>query len=307
MSVRLLIFLLLFSVSSTSFAQINAIQAGAGKTEELQDKLQILEKNLLKLKKESRNTPLSAEASSSNLAAHMELRFAQVDREVRKIANKLEELSYQFARLESYLSRMNRDYDRRLAVLEQKTGTVLPSVETSTPAIHKEIKVIPNLVQTTEPKKILKLVNKKDAANTSIQEKEEKEAEKIPVDQLFEKGRYFLGQKKYKQSAHVFKKFVSEKPKSPLAGNAQFLSAESYFLNDDFTNAAIEYVKVYENYPTSAEAPEALLKLAKSLNKIGQRDEACEALGVIESQYKTSTAAQVNAKAREFKSLLSCE
>ena len=307
MLIRIFVFTLLFI--SSSYAEISGIQTGKGKADVLNQRLQVLEKDLIKLRKQSTQLEPISTGTPANLAAHLEIRLGQADREMRKLSNKMEELSYQFARLESYISRMNREYDRRLAVLEQKTGTILPAVQVATPIASQPMAPVTKTPTTvaSEPRKILKLVNKTD--QKPIKKSAKKDAPKtieIPVEELFEKGRSFLARKKYKQAAHVFKKFVSAKPKSPLAGDAQFLAADSYFLENDFTNAAIEYVKVYEIYPTSPKAPEALLKLAKSLHQIGQRVEACEALGVIKSQYKSQSAAHANAQAREMESILSC-
>ena len=69
--------------------------------------------------------------------------------------------------------------------------------------------------------------------------------------------------------------FVQRNPKSPLASNAQFWLGETYWVRNDFQNAASAYAEGYKNYPKGNKAPDTLLKLGMSLSALKKDQDAC--------------------------------
>ena len=94
----------------------------------------------------------------------------------------------------------------------------------------------------------------------------------------------------YDQAEVALKSFVQQHPKDELTGNAQYWLGETYYVRNDFKNAAIAFAEGYQKYPNSQKAPDNLLKLAMALGQQGQKDNACVALRQLEKRYPDASA-----------------
>jgi tol-pal system protein YbgF len=94
-----------------------------------------------------------------------------------------------------------------------------------------------------------------------------------------------LQQGNYAAAEQAFQGFLQAKPKDPLAGNAQYWLAETFYVRQDFTRAAQEFLKGYQGYPSSSKAPDSLLKLALSLSALKQTEQACRTLDQLVREY----------------------
>lgn len=95
---------------------------------------------------------------------------------------------------------------------------------------------------------------------------------------------------RYGEAISVLGAFVSANPDSPLAGDANYWMGESYFAQGQYQNAANRYLDAASLYPTSAKAPESLVRLGVSLNLMGKRDVACSTFREVRVQYPGTTA-----------------
>lgn len=92
---------------------------------------------------------------------------------------------------------------------------------------------------------------------------------------LYERGYGYLLQKDYGAAEAAFEAFLRRHPNHQLAGNAQYWLGETFYVRGQYRPAAAAFLKGYKNYANSQKAPETLLKLAMSLDRLGQKDEAC--------------------------------
>jgi tol-pal system protein YbgF len=93
--------------------------------------------------------------------------------------------------------------------------------------------------------------------------------------QLYEVAYGHLLQQDYASAEASFDEFLKRFPNDQLAGNAQYWLGESFFVRGQFKAAANSFLKGYQAYSRSSKAPDSLLKLAMSLDRLGQRDAAC--------------------------------
>ena len=82
-----------------------------------------------------------------------------------------------------------------------------------------------------------------------------------------------------------FTEILNRWPNNELAGNAQYWLGETYYRQKRFKEAANEFINTYTQYRDSVKAPDALLKLAMSLDNINLRALACEALATLNQDY----------------------
>ncbi len=114
-----------------------------------------------------------------------------------------------------------------------------------------------------------------------------------------------LLQQDYGAAQKSFSEFLKNHPTSPLAGNAQYWLGETYYVRGKYKFAAGAFLKGYRQHSRSNKAPDSLLKLAMSLDKLGQRAAACSSLGELGQKYPQA-AAHVRRRASQERSRLRC-
>lgn len=96
-----------------------------------------------------------------------------------------------------------------------------------------------------------------------------------------------------------FETFVNEYPDHPRTGEAWYWLGETFFVRSDFTSAAEAYISSLRSQPDGGKAPDALVRLAASLNGMGRQSEACSTLERFDSQFPDAPAASRARAARE--------
>jgi len=123
----------------------------------------------------------------------------------------------------------------------------------------------------------------------------------VAPKQLYETAYGYLLQRDYGAAESAFEDFLQRFPNDPLAGNAQYWLGESLFVRGQYRSAAGAFLKGYQNYGRNAKAPESLLRLAMSLQRLGQKDAACSSFNELASKYPSApphvkTSAQAEQK-----------
>lgn len=103
--------------------------------------------------------------------------------------------------------------------------------------------------------------------------------------QSYEQAYGFLLQQDFAAAETAFDEFLRRYPTDPLAGNAQYWLGETFFARGQFKPAASAFLKVSQTYARSAKAPDSLLKLALSLDKLGARDAACASYADLNAKF----------------------
>ena len=95
----------------------------------------------------------------------------------------------------------------------------------------------------------------------------------------------FCCKQEYGAAQHAFADFVGKYSKHPLAGNAQYWLGETYYVRGRYKDAAGAFLAGYRKFAASAKAPDSLLKLAMSLDRLGQKSAACSSLGELGAKF----------------------
>ena len=103
--------------------------------------------------------------------------------------------------------------------------------------------------------------------------------------QLYETAYGYLLQQDYGAAQAAFEEFLQRFPSDRLAGNAQYWLGESHFVRGDYKTAAGAFLKGYQTYGESPKAPDSLLKLAVSLDRLGQKDAACSSFAELNTRF----------------------
>ncbi len=116
-------------------------------------------------------------------------------------------------------------------------------------------------------------------------------------ESLYERSNESLLRRQFSDAESGFSSFVSKYPDHSLAGSAQYWLGETYYAQGDFRQAAQNFLQGYKGYPKSRRAPDSLLKLGISLNKLGQTQQACAAFGAIGGEFPNAVDAKKRAQA----------
>lgn len=103
--------------------------------------------------------------------------------------------------------------------------------------------------------------------------------------QLYETAYGYLLQQNYGAAETAFEDFLGRHPNDALAGNAQYWLGESHYVRGQYKQAAGAFLKGYQTYGRSAKAPDSLMKLAMSLERLGQKDAACTSYGELNTRF----------------------
>ncbi len=102
---------------------------------------------------------------------------------------------------------------------------------------------------------------------------------------LFDQAYGALNRREYSAAESFFQQFLDQYPADPLAGSAQYWLGETAFVSGEYKSAAARFLKTFNSYPTNEHAPEALLKLAISLRRLGNNVDACASFTELAQRY----------------------
>ncbi|MBL8906343.1 MAG: tol-pal system protein YbgF [Rhizobiales bacterium] len=115
-------------------------------------------------------------------------------------------------------------------------------------------------------------------------------------DALYERSYESLLRRQFADAETGFRTFVQKYGDNSLAGNAQYWLGETYYVQGDYRQAAQSFLKGYREYPKSRKAADSLLKLGLSLNRLGQKEQACAAFTQLGSQFPKAAEARKRAQ-----------
>lgn len=117
------------------------------------------------------------------------------------------------------------------------------------------------------------------------------------VEDLPALGKTKLAEGDFSGAQMAFKQYLDINPSAVDSGEVSFWLGESYFVRGGYADAADAYISSMRTDPQGAMAPKAMVGLAATMRELGNKTEACNALGSLTSQYPNASA-DVREKAR---------
>lgn len=133
-------------------------------------------------------------------------------------------------------------------------------------------------------------------------------ASEAPGDpkQAYETAYGYLLQRDYSSAEAAFNDFLTKYPSDSLSGNAQYWLGETYFVRGQYKAAAGAFLKGYQTYGQSGKAPDSLLKLAMSLDRLGQKEAACSSFSELATKFPTAPQS-VKGRAQSERQRIGCQ
>lgn len=263
------------------------------------------------------------------------MRLSQLEQQIRDLTNQLEQRDFQLRQLQSSFDKYTADTSARIQDLEsrlsggapvapaqeqfetpasdappppaalqnQPAGAVVPPVAGSTPnPMDEPYKPDATAASRTDRNlgQIVESANGNDGTVTSGKPQTTSAAQ--AYDQAFS----YLQQNNYQDAQRAFSDFLKNYASHPLAANAQYWLGESYFAQTQYTTAAKTFAKAFQDHPQGQKAPDSLLKLALTLEKLNKKDDACLTLQELSKRF-TSGPASVVKRASEEGQRMGCK
>ena len=253
--------------------------------------------------------PVPMSPADTQAAVNSEVRFGQIDDQMRSITGQIEELTNGLAQLKRRLDTLQSDIDQRLTALEhgQGGGTVAAAAPAAGAAE-------PRALAGATPTKGAGANPAEPASQSGVlgQIGGEQVAARPPAppsnatpQEQYNYAFGLLRQANYPAAEQSLRAFVQQHPNDPLAGNAQYWLGETYYVRQDYTNAAAVFAEGYQKYPKGGKAPDNLLKLGMALGQLGQKADACRAFARLDRDFPGAPG-NVKERAADEKKRLAC-
>ena len=110
------------------------------------------------------------------------------------------------------------------------------------------------------------------------------------VSQLSTFGQTKLAEGDFSGAQTAFKQYLQFNPDAADAGEVNFWLGESYFVRGGYADAADAYITSMRKDPKGVKAPDAMVRLAATLGKLGNKAEACQTLATFPAQFPNASA-----------------
>lgn len=116
-------------------------------------------------------------------------------------------------------------------------------------------------------------------------------------ESLYERSYESLLRRQFGEAEGGFRTFLERHRDHSLAGNAQYWLGETFYVQGDYKQAAQSFLGGYQEFPKGRKAADSLLKLGLSLNRLGQKDQACSAFAAVGDKFPKAAEAKKRATA----------
>jgi tol-pal system protein YbgF len=113
---------------------------------------------------------------------------------------------------------------------------------------------------------------------------------------LYAEGKKAFDNEDFGGARKAFESLLKRFPQSDQADNAQFWIGETYYRENWYEKAILEYQKVIENFPKGNKVPAALLKQGMAFIELGDKENARLIFKELVDRYPRSTEAKIAAQ-----------
>ncbi|MDE2229039.1 MAG: tol-pal system protein YbgF [Alphaproteobacteria bacterium] len=217
-------------------------------------------------------------------------RLARLDDQMRDLNGKVEVINNAISQMNERLDKLSNDVDMRLSALERGGAAPVANGASGSPAPG----AVPSRAAAGTLGTLPAAPSGAAPAATAASPREQ-----------YQDAFALLRRADYPGAEQALRTFIAQHPNDPLAGNAQYWLGETYYVRRNWKDAAIAFAEGYQKYPKSSKAPDELLKLAMSLGNMGQKANACTALGRLRRDFPQMPA-NVRGPATAEKQRLGC-
>jgi len=244
-----------------------------------------------------------AQAAEPGRLGQFEVRLGQLEEELRQLTGRIEQLEYGQRTLEDRFDQLIGDLDARLRSIEQGAPADGSSALATPPAEARPAAPAPSPQRGSEPQTLGQI------PRSAVLALPRPEPSAIPpppnTRELTPQAQYdaameLLRAGDYAGAQGALQLFLDLNPDHPLAANAAYWLAETYYVRKNYAAAAAAFARNYQTYGKDApKASDNLLKLGMSLEGLGEDQKACLSYAELAKEFPNAPAHIQQALARE--------
>lgn len=237
----------------------------------------------------------SSEPVPTQLLTDLTVRMQSMERQIAELTGRVEELQYENRQLSDRLERFQGDAEFRF---QQLAGAVATSDDE--PALNDGS-------QQRGPDTNARLAsNAATEVGSALPDVEEPVLRGDTIQEQYGYAFGLLRRNDFAAAEQAFKAFLEQHPGEDLAGNAQYWLGETYYVRQQYADAARAFLIGYRDFPSGSKGPDSLLKLALSLASLEQTEQACAALAQMAVRFPDASAV-ITRRVTESQARFSCD
>ena len=308
--------------------------------DKLLEKLETIESRIKVLEKATFNNTTSGQASNLSLddyqsiIAKQSIQIAELQNEIQSLTAQIEEMIFTMQSTVNNFNTFKEDAEFRFTDLNTKAENiekVQSNSKTQTLSVMQSEMFNANEEELDlEPKSLgtINMTSLPVEENSPFEVKIDDDAEeqqiintisqdnivslgeqKIPLSILpesdeesqYEYAINLLKQGDYETAEKAFTEFISIGDDKDYLSNSHFWLAETYYVRENYKDAAKNYLSLYQTFPNANKAPDALLKLGISLVNMQQKEQGCMTFIQLQESYPEANPSIIDRSNLELK------
>ena len=306
----------------------------------LLEKLETIESRIKVLEKATFNNTTSGQANNLSLddyqsiIAKQSIQIAELQNEIQSLTAQIEEMIFTMQSTVNNFNTFKEDAEFRFTDLNTKAENiekVQNNSKTQTLSVMQSEMFTANEEELDlEPKSLgtINMTSLPVEENSPFEVKIDNDAEeqqiintisqdnivslgeqKIPLSILpesdeesqYEYAINLLKQGDYETAEKAFTEFISIGDDKNYLSNSHFWLAETYYVRENYKDAAKNYLSLYQTFPNANKAPDALLKLGISLVNMQQKEQGCMTFIQLQESYPEANPSIIDRSNLELK------
>ena len=308
--------------------------------DKLLEKLETIESRIKVLEKATFNNTTSGQANNLSLddyqsiIAKQSIQIAELQNEIQSLTAQIEEMIFTMQSTVNNFNTFKEDAEFRFTDLNTKAENiekVQNNSKTQTLSVMQSEMFTANEEELDlEPKSLgtINMTSLPAEENSPFEVKIDNDAEeqqiintisqdnivslgeqKIPLSILpesdeesqYEYAINLLKQGDYETAEKAFTEFISIGDDKNYLSNSHFWLAETYYVRENYKDAAKNYLSLYQTFPNANKAPDALLKLGISLVNMQQKEQGCMTFIQLQESYPEANPSIIDRSNLELK------
>lgn len=224
-------------------------------------------------------------AATQSSVISLSQRLDALEHQMADLVRQSEENGNRLHGVETSVSQLRSDDDKRISALEQRMTTAEAAAQAAAqqPVAPVETPPVAKSKGKSPPPKASEKVA--EVAPPPSSDEASTAAASDPGEDAYSQGFHLWEAGKYDDAISTLKSFISTYPTHPRISYAKNLIGRAQLDEGDARAAAETLLANYRSNPGGARAPDSLYYLGQALMKLGQPGQACKAYGELDAVY----------------------
>jgi tol-pal system protein YbgF len=294
LNIKIFIIGFIFLIGFNSTANSNSIEDVITKINTIENRIKVLEKATFN-KTNSSQSNFNA-GNYDSIITKQSIQISELQNQIQELTGSIEEVLFSLQTLINNFNNFKADTEMRFS--DVNTVSSVSNNQAEAPAVNEVIDYDlgpKNLGILKVPTDIDNDFSSEQEITATIDQEslilvEDKKPELLILPEGSEVEQYnfsinLLTSGDYEGAEGALKEFIKISKNDDLLSNSFFWLAETYYVRENYKDAAKNYLSLYQNHSDSPKAPNGLLKLGISLVKMGQLEQGCASLAKLRISY----------------------